>query len=172
MGAKAENQKNYQVPLDYFVTRTRDIARAGFDFKITSENPSADGVWFRLIHGMTMKSYGEKITITLRVIQGGTNVHVHSECGMPTQLFDMGKNKANVEKIFAYLETGMPAPGTSQVVQPQAQPVSQPQPAVQPQPAAQPQVGVRTHVFCAKCGTKNDINANFCCACGNKLIKI
>lgn len=179
MGAKAENLKNYQVPIDYFVNKTRGIERAGFDFKITSENPSQDGVWFRIIHGMSMKSYGEKITITLRVIPGGTSVHVHSECGMPTQLFDMGKNKQNVEQIFGYLENGMPVVNAYQPApqpayqaapqQPVQQPAAQPQPQpAQPQPAPQ---AARTFVFCASCGTKNDINANFCCACGSKLVK-
>lgn len=50
--------------------------------------------------GATLKSFGEKITIT---ISEGTIEKIRSECSLPTQCFDHGKNKQNVEKILAEL---------------------------------------------------------------------
>lgn len=159
MGAKAENQKLYPVALSYFADKTRAIGSAGLNLSLKSENPEQDGVWFRILHGMSAASYGEKITVTLKALPGQTSVHVHSECGLPTQLVDYGKNRKNVEAIFAYFERGIEsAPAAPAVPTPMPEPV----PAVQP---------VRTHVFCAACGTRNDIQANFCCACGRKLYK-
>ena len=148
MGAKANNSKTYNAPYEYFLQKMRCIDGAGFNFSTKSENPMPDGVWFRIIHGFSAKSYGEKITVTLKMLaQGGVWVDVHSECGMPTQLFDMGKNKQNVELIFSYLENGMPAP------------------AVQQNTAA-PQAGKR---FCPHCGKPVTPGSAFCAGCGNRL---
>ncbi len=191
MGAKAENQKIYPVSIEYFAAKTRAIGASGLNLSLKSENPMPDGVWFRILHGMSAASYGEKITVTLKALPGQTSVHIHSECGLPTQLVDYGKNRKNVEAIFAYFEQGIesapaapavqtvaPAPQQTPAPEPQPTPAPQPepvpapalQPATAPQPAPAPQP-VRTHVFCASCGAKNNINANFCYGCGRKLYK-
>lgn len=85
--------------------------------ELKSENPETWGVWYRFHHGVSFSSYGEKITISLTVIdQGSTKVDILSECGMPTQIFDWGKNKSNISAIFNYLGKYLrpSAPATSQ----------------------------------------------------------
>ena len=50
-------------------------------------------------------SYGEKISITFG--QGG-EVKAHSECILPTQFIDWGKNKRNILRFFEALEEIIP----------------------------------------------------------------
>ena len=192
MAKRAEDRKIYdRVPMEYFLARCRMIDRAGLNVTIKSENPESDGsVWFRLHHGMTMQSYGEKITITLRPRTDGTDVHILSECAMPTQIVDYGKNKQNCAAIFRYIDAGIipadapkkAAPQSPAMQQPVQQgiPVQQPSP-VQPgtpvqqpssiQPEA-PMPGLLPYVFCTECGTKNERSSNFCKICGAKLLKL
>ena len=163
MARKAENRKTYNnVPMDYFVQKCRSIEQGGLNLSLKSENPEADGsVWFRIHHGMTAMSYGEKITITLRPLGQGTDVHVLSECGMPTQLVDGGKNKSNCAVIFRYLEANMPAAAPQGVV-----------PPINPAAPQAPSQGTvqQDYVFCMQCGTRNSRAANFCMNCGSKLM--
>ena len=112
MGKKADGQNTYPVALDYFVFKCRQIESAGLDMSLKSENPTNNGVWFRFHHGFSMRSYGEKITVTLTPDNAGTLVQIHSECGMPTQLVDYGMNKKNVASLFQYFEDGMQFAGS------------------------------------------------------------
>ncbi|MBO4412076.1 MAG: zinc ribbon domain-containing protein [Lachnospiraceae bacterium] len=167
MGAKAEGRKTYQVPLSYFSGKLKAIHLTGLGMSVKSENPTATGVWYRILHGITAKSYGEKITVTLTPVAGGTDVHIHSECGLPTQIMDLGQNKQNVANIFAYLENGMPVPGSVQsTVQTPvytAAPAAQtPAPAAAPAPAS----GIR---YCANCGAANQAASKFCYQCGKPM---
>ena len=187
MAKRAEDRKTYNgVPMDYFVQKCRAIDGAGLNVNLKSENPGDNGsMWFRVHHGMTMTSYGEKITITLTPVANGTDVHILSECAMPTQLVDYGKNKQNCAAIFGYFDKGIQqiaaAPMTNDrsmtYAQPQAgmmgqQPQPVPVPVVQPQvQQAAPQAAAQPFVFCVECGAKNDRSANFCMKCGAKLIK-
>ncbi len=170
MGAKAEGRKTYQVPSGYFSGKLRSIQQSGLGMSVTSENPTATGVWYRILHGMTARSYGEKITVTLTPTANGTDVHVHSECGLPTQIMDLGQNKKNVADIFAYLENGMPVSGTVPAsVQPAVQ-SSAPAAAQTVQasaPAPGPVAGIR---YCTECGTANQAAAKFCRNCGKPMI--
>jgi hypothetical protein len=150
MGKKAQDTKNYSVPRDFFVQKLRNIESAGLNLALKSENPVAGGVWFRIHHGMTMRSYGEKITVTLTDVNGGTRVDILSECGMPTQIIDYGKNASNVKVIFRYLENGLPAAN------------AQTRTAAPEQPAAQPK-------FCFICGKALQPGMRFCPHCGTKL---
>ena len=153
--------KQYPAPLMYFVEKTRNIGSAGFNFKVTSENPCDGGVWFRIIHGMSAMSYGEKITVTITQSGNMTSVDVFSECGMPTQLVDGGKNASNVNLIFRYFESTMPAQNTQ--FQPSAGPVPvQQAPAQNHQPAQRPK-------FCMRCGNRLGPDDKFCTVCGNKI---
>ncbi|MBR6322857.1 MAG: zinc ribbon domain-containing protein, partial [Lachnospiraceae bacterium] len=148
-------------------------------------------VWFRVLHGMSMTSYGEKITITLRPMGSGTDVHILSECGLPTQIVDYGKNAKNCAAIFAYLERDIPQQGAMQPAPgipvqpapvrqaeqpgyPQApayqQAPAQPQAPVQPQIIAAAAFAAQDFVFCPECGTKNSKSAKFCMNCGTRLI--
>lgn len=56
---------------------------------------------------MNWRSWGERITVSFTPVPEGTNVAIRSQCAFPLQLFDMGKNKTNVETIAA----GIQVPG-------------------------------------------------------------
>ena len=152
MAAQAQERRQYAAPIAFFVDKVRLIGSAGLNLSITSENPTPEGVWFRILHGGSYKSYGEKITITLTPTPAGTDILIHSECGMPTQLFDGGKNKSNVAVIFRYLEAGMP--------QPAPLPVQQPAPVQPVAPAVK---------YCTLCGKQNKAESVFCSSCGGRF---
>jgi hypothetical protein len=109
MAANHQETRIYQMPMDNIVAILRSPRFAiELNLEIKSENPTAEGVWYRFHHGMTMQSYGEKITVTLNArSDGSVQVIVYSECGMPTQVVDWGKNKSNVEIIFNYIEASL-----------------------------------------------------------------
>ena len=199
MARRAENRKIYDtVPMDYFVQKCRAIGGAGLKLSLQSENSGDNGsVWFQVHHGLSLESYGEKITITLRPagkpVGVGTDVHILSACSMPTQLIDYGKNQENCQAIFRYFEAELPQPQeaqpSGQYVQPGYQQPSDRylQPDIQPQaplpadsfgaPAgnAAPEVNIpplQEYIFCTECGRKNLREAKFCMYCGQKMIHI
>ena len=97
-----------------------------------SENPMQNGVWYRFHHGTTFTSWGEKITITLTVINNNsTSVHIHSECGMPTQIVDWGKNTQNIHAIIECMERYLGTHANFVLTPPQPVPPVVPQP-IQP----------------------------------------
>ena len=168
MGAKAEDVRTYdRVPMSFFLGKCRAIESGGLNVALKSENSEQDGrVWFRIHHGMTMMSYGEKITITLLPYGSGTRVHVHSTCGLPTQVIDYGKNRQNVNNIFKYLEDGIASAAAA--IQPQRTVAPQPQRTVAPQqPGLQAQ---RDFIFCTECGARNPWRSRFCSSCGKPII--
>lgn len=153
MARRADEKRSYPVNINYFADKSRNINSAGLNLSFQSENPTPDGgVWFRIIHGMSFSSYGEKITITLTPTPTGTDVHILSECGMPTQLVDYGKNKSNVQVIFNYLEQGMPMAGA--YAAPQAAPQAAPSQNI---------------MYCPNCGKPYTVGSNFCGGCGTRL---
>lgn len=110
-----------------------------------SEDINSSGVWFWFHHGMSFASYGEKIFITLTPVNSAsTNVHIRSECSVPTQIFDMGKNKQMVNSIYAFLLSA------SEHFTP-------------------PQPGQAAAAYCTRCGKAINQNAKFCTGCGAKL---
>lgn len=153
MAARYEQKYNVNATMDQLLGIIRSPAFAShLNIEMKSENPAPHGVWFRFHHGMTAMSWGEKITITLTPTSPSTVLlHIHSECGMPTQIIDWGKNKSVVcnvyERIMAMLDRSAPvqsaAPTTSEAQS----------------------TGVK---FCFKCGNRLDINAAFCSRCGQK----
>ena len=70
MGAKSQSAKTYPVPIDYFIGKLRAVGTAGLNVALKSENPMPNGVWFRIHHGTTFTSWGEKITVTLTDLGG------------------------------------------------------------------------------------------------------
>ena len=172
MAHQAEMQKDYNVAITYFIQKMRAIESAGLRFILKSENPAEGGsVWFRLHSGMSAKSYGEKITITLRPTAYGTNVHIHSECGLPTQLMDLGKNKSNCEAIFNYLEQGIASAPAAAAYTAAYTPAPAPAPtytAPAPAPAPTP-APVPAYIYCTQCGTQNASTNRFCKQCGKQL---
>ena len=163
MAAKSQEGRVYPVAMDFILWKLRTIDSSNLNVTLKSENNDPNGsIWFRIHHGMSMASYGEKITVTVTPQQGGTGIHILSECGMPTQIIDYGKNKKNVAAIFRYLEDGMNAA-------PPAQPYAPPQQAVpQPAPAA-PQTSQGAVKYCPNCGAPNHPQSNFCIQCGTRL---
>ena len=55
--------------------------------------------------GMSLFSWGENMSIT---IEDNGNVTIKSECVLPTQIIDWGRNKKVVRKIFSVLEAIRP----------------------------------------------------------------
>ena len=67
MARQAQDSKLYAAPLEAVAARVRAIGQAGLNLSLQSENPTGNSVWFRILHGSTWASWGEKITITLTV---------------------------------------------------------------------------------------------------------
>lgn len=110
-----------------------------------SENPTPGGVWFWFHHGMSFASYGEKVIITLTPINSAsTQVDIYSECSVPTQVIDWGKNKQVVNSIYEFLLSA------SEHFTP-------------------PQPGQAAAAYCTRCGKAINQNAKFCTGCGTKL---
>ena len=107
MARKAEGSKSYPVDINILIGKCRAVEAAHMGMSLKSENPTDAGVWFRIHHERTRKSYGEKITVTLTKTDTGTDVHILSQVGMPTQLTDGGTNQKNVDLIFEYLGRGI-----------------------------------------------------------------
>ena len=161
MAAQHENTYTANVNIQQLMAAIRDpMFASSLDLILRSENPTPPGVWYRFHHGTSFASWGEKITITLTPIgPTATQLHIHSECGMPTQVVDWGKNKQLVNKIYTYLSSN---------VMRYAAPAAQPAAArpLTPPPAA-PQPG--TPAFCSACGTPLVPGARFCSRCGTKI---
>ncbi len=121
-----------------------------------SENPIPNGIWYRFHHGVSFTSWGEKITITFVSVDTATTlVTIHSECGMPTQVVDWGKNKKVVNNIFDFINKNL---GYFS--------------APQPTPRIIPQTVVSEpskSAFCTNCGKPVPECAKFCGSCGARL---
>lgn len=69
------------------------------DMKIVSDNPSAGCLIAHNSHSFATD--GEDITVNVAPLPtGGTAATVQSRCTSTRQIFDFGKNKKNVNKIF------------------------------------------------------------------------
>ena len=158
MGAKYRDAQILPGPLDYYADRIRNIYAAGLQYGVTGEQPVRNGVAFTMTHGMTYKSWGENIRVSLTAQGNGTAAEVYSECAMPTQIFDMGKNKENVATIMGYLMSGAP----------QQQGYAQ-QPQHPQQQPRQPQQQAAGGAFCPECGKAVQSGSVFCSGCGTKL---
>ena len=93
----------YQATARYSGTRA-DIVRASQEvaaqcgFKVQEASP--DGGSIRARAGFSFRSWGENISV--HVDDAGA-VQVTSECLLPTQFVDYGKNKSNVNRFLAGL---------------------------------------------------------------------
>lgn len=170
MAASAQEGRVYPVSMDFILWKLRTIDSSNLNVSLKSENPEQNGtIWFRIHHGMSMASYGEKITVTVAPVNGGTSIHILSQCGMPTQIIDYGKNKKNVAAIFRYLEDGMQSAPPAQQYAPQPAPVQQQIPAQQPAEPQQISNPANQIRYCTNCGTPNSSESNFCIQCGTRL---
>lgn len=151
------------------------IRNPGFanQLKITirAEAPTPSGMWYKLYHGTSMSSWGENITVDLMPVGANvTQVHIRSECDMPTQIIDWGKNKEMVHSIHQYLETYVnrnPLMQNNMQAPPMQVPPMQAQP-MQGQPVQAPPMQ-SAGAFCARCGATVNKGANFCAVCGARL---
>ena len=158
----AKHQKlfvmNARIELISIIIRDSRFSQA-LRLELKSENPMADGVWYRFHHGTTFTSWGEKITITLkRINEVSTSLDIHSECGMPTQIIDWGKNRQNVCNIYEYIERELKRGANY------AQAAS-----ALPNASATYVSSEATVSFCSQCGSRVTPNDNFCTKCGNKI---
>ena len=183
MGTQATATRIYNLNINTLACELRsrrftDILR----ISLKSENPMPSGCWFRYHHGMTFRSYGERITVSLNAMSPtSTLVEVHSEAAMPTQLIDFGINNSNINAIFAHLDNyvlfpimaqmGQPIPGQPVPPQPmQAQHAPAAPAPQQPMPAAQPAPQSAPAKICNNCGAQLEPSYRFCNCCGASVI--
>ena len=163
MARSAVDERIIDLPIELIIGRMRTVGSES-NFALRSENPTPTGVWFRVHHGVSFTSWGEKITVTLTPMGQQTKVNIYSECGMPTQIVDYGKNRKVVNYLFDFIMRpgyGQPAPTTPQY---QAQ-----QPVQNTQPAQTEQQSAPQKKFCTSCGKPVVSGARFCTNCGNPL---
>lgn len=179
MAAKSQNSKVYPLPIQCFVLELRSSPiREFMNIKWVAEDVMPNNaLHYQYQHGVTMTSWGETIDIWLTALgERATQVDIRSECYLPTQIIDWGKNHENVMNLFTYLDNcvnlylinnGQDAP-IPHVEMPTA---PQPTPPVQyQQPAqAQYQPPVQQPV-CPGCGTPVTPGAKFCSNCGTRLM--
>lgn len=185
MAAKFQDTKSYPLPIQCFVLEMRSQPIRDFmKIKWVGEELLPNGaLHYQYQHGMGMASWGETIDIWLTA-QGerNTQVDIKSECYLPTQIMDWGKNRENVVNIFMYLDhcvntfltNNGPNFAIPQVELPQQQTPAQPHP-VQPtqqmqQPVQQPQQAQYQPPVCPNCRTPITPGAKFCSNCGTRLV--
>lgn len=167
MARSAVDERIIDMPIEVIIQKMRCVGSES-NFALRSENPTPTGVWFRVHHGASFSSWGEKVTVTLTPMNPRqTKVNIFSECGMPTQIVDYGKNRKVVNYLFDFIMRpgyGQPIPPTpqNQAYAPNPQPM---QPPVQ-QPVQQP---VAQNQFCTNCGSPNAPGNQFCTKCGTPL---
>ena len=172
MAANANDSRTYNVTATAFYEILKDVQFSSeLRIELKSENFMTGGRWYRFHHGTTMSSWGEKITITINEISPAcTRVDIRSECGMPTQVFDWGKNKQNIAAILAYFDRYLLAPQFSATNLSFAQSQMQPQEQAFTQPQMQYSPCVESDVcFCVACGTKISKTDRFCYRCGHPV---
>lgn len=155
------------------------LSDVGFGYAINltfvSRCPIQNGMKFCFRNDVNFSSWGENIDVDVFYIsETSSQVIIKSECAMPTQIVDWGKNKQNVNKfynqlasVFAANPNGAAMPTAPQTV---AAPPASPRPVAPQQqmqpPVQQPTVQPR---FCQKCGSPLTAGAKFCQKCGNKI---
>ncbi len=129
----------------------------GLHLSYRSETALQNGMSLRYTNDMSMSSWGEDIDIILIYVNDSTTqVTIKSECSLPTQVIDWGKNKKNVQQVYQYLASFMAYNHPAPPVQPQ------PTPPVQPQPAVSGR-------FCTRCGAQLNASDKFCTRCGTPI---
>lgn len=142
-----------------------------FNFQFHGESTVSNGAWFRFATSANLSTWGEKIDIYLSAAgETLTNVNIKSECSMPTQIIDWGKNQENVNKIYMYIASHISDYQKAKTEEPQ---VSQESAPVNEQPVAdnsdEESTGFTKRAFCDHCGNKLADDARFCSYCGTKV---
>jgi hypothetical protein len=97
VGARYQATARYSGSRADIVSAAQGVAEQS-GFKVQQADPDAGSIRARV--GFSFRSWGENISV--HVDDTGT-VQVTSECSMPTQLVDYGKNKSNVTRFLAGL---------------------------------------------------------------------
>ena len=107
MAAKFQKRVLIDAQLMPVVERLRSMGPS-LNYQFLSEQPSQDGgAVFRFAHKVSLTSWGENITITLTPYGPAQCVAwVCSECSLPTQIVDWGKNSKNVNEILRFMTSG------------------------------------------------------------------
>ncbi len=152
MAANYNESRPFNTTVPVMSALIKDLAFGqAMNLKLEAENANGTSVWYQFSHGVSMTSWGEKVTVMLTPIAADRlRVDIYSECCMPTQIIDWGKNKKNVNKILQYITSYLPHYQTTCPATP-AEPTA---------PVAQKQ--------CFNCGAALAANANFCMKCGTK----
>lgn len=182
MAAKFQDTKSYPLPIQCFVLEMRSQPIRDFmNIKwVGEERLPAGPLHYQYQHGMGMASWGETIDIWLTALgERSTQVDIKSECYLPTQIMDWGKNRENVVNIFNYLDhcvntflanngENAPIPQVELPPAPQQQSPAQPHP-VQPTQQMQQPVQQPAQRACPNCRSALPQGAIFCPFCGTKL---
>ena len=106
MAAQAQATRIYQIPIDTIAAELRNPRLSqSLSFTFNGEFPVMGGACFKYHRGVSFTSWGENITVTLLMLQPGvTQVNVHSECSLPTQIIDWGHNDQNTNGIFQHID--------------------------------------------------------------------
>ena len=115
MAAKFSGKKHFNADANQIVSIVKDTSFAqSLNLEMKSETPDGDGFCFRFHHGVSFSSWGEKITVTVTPDELDTvTVTVKSECAVPVQILDFGKNVQNVRGIFGHVEKRVPTSAPS-----------------------------------------------------------
>ena len=110
MAAKSQKQVLVDAQLMPMVERLRTMGPV-LKYQFLSEQAAPNGgALFRFAHKVSLTSWGENVTITVTPYGAAQCVmHVRSECALPTQIVDWGKNGKNVNEILGYLTSGLSA---------------------------------------------------------------
>ncbi|MCR4594656.1 MAG: hypothetical protein K5761_06340 [Clostridiales bacterium] len=141
MAANAREARILPADMQFLLSMLRGIAASGLKYVYRGEFPVPGGVQVRLGHSISFSSWGEDITITMTAQGNQTFVDIFSECSLPTQIIDYGKNRKNVNVIFNFLMQNIYAHN-------------------QPRPNAN---------VCPNCGKPFDNVGSFCSVCGTKI---
>lgn len=97
MAAKFESSKDYNLAKAELIDQVK-IALEKCKFKIVSVDESSGKIYAK--SKINFWSFSEKIDVK---IEDNGSVTMRSECYLPTQIVDWGKNRENVEKFFKVL---------------------------------------------------------------------
>ena len=149
MAASYNQTKAYPFPYTYFIDLFRTLHLVpGMELGFVSELFNQSGVVYNFSHGMSFTSWGEDITVTVTSLPNNqTMITVFSECSMPTQIVDWGKNREVVDDIFRYLDSAI----------------------MQRTANGAPQYTTNSSDVCSHCGAGLAANAAFCTTCGHKV---
>lgn len=94
MAAKFEKSKNYDLDKMQLIEKVKiALEKCKFNIKSIDENSG-------IIHAKSKLSFWSWIEkIDIKIGDNGS-VSMKSECSLPTQIIDWGKNKRNVKKFF------------------------------------------------------------------------